>query len=65
MDRDNIFKRPSGLSHLFMLTQGYAVLDDPAMPIVGASGWEMARWRERYVKNAPPWGRPVATDSGD
>ena len=29
------FTRPRGASHLFLLTQGYAVLDDPAMPIVG------------------------------
>jgi dipeptidyl aminopeptidase/acylaminoacyl peptidase len=29
------FTRPSGASHLFALTQGYGVLDDPAMPIVG------------------------------
>lgn len=27
--------RPSGASHLFLLTQGYGVLDGPAMPIVG------------------------------
>jgi dipeptidyl aminopeptidase/acylaminoacyl peptidase len=29
------FVRPSGSSHLFLLTQGYGILDDPAMPIVG------------------------------
>ena len=29
------FARPSGASHLFLLTQGYAILDDPKMPIVG------------------------------
>lgn len=29
------FTRPSGASHLFLLTQGYAILDDPKMPIVG------------------------------
>jgi dipeptidyl aminopeptidase/acylaminoacyl peptidase len=29
------FSRPSGASHLFALTQGYGVLDDPTMPIVG------------------------------
>ncbi|MDO8501963.1 MAG: prolyl oligopeptidase family serine peptidase [Gemmatimonadaceae bacterium] len=29
------FTRPSGMSHLFMLTQGYGVLDNPTMPIVG------------------------------
>ena len=30
-----LFVRPTGASHLFMLTQGYGVLDGPAMPIVG------------------------------
>ena len=29
------FTRPAGASHFFLLTQGYAILDDPAMPIVG------------------------------
>lgn len=29
------FVRPSGASHLFLLTQGYGVLDGPTMPIVG------------------------------
>jgi dipeptidyl aminopeptidase/acylaminoacyl peptidase len=29
------FTRPSGSSHLFLLTQGYVILDDAAMPIVG------------------------------
>src|SRR5205814_635797 len=29
------FTRPSGPSHLFLLTQGYGVLDGPTMPIVG------------------------------
>ena len=29
------FVRPQAASHLFLLTQGYGVLDDPAMPIVG------------------------------
>jgi dipeptidyl aminopeptidase/acylaminoacyl peptidase len=30
-----LFVRPGGASHLFMLTQGYGVLDGPTMPIVG------------------------------
>jgi dipeptidyl aminopeptidase/acylaminoacyl peptidase len=34
------FTRPSGASHLFMLTQGYAILDDPKMPIVGEGDQE-------------------------
>jgi dipeptidyl aminopeptidase/acylaminoacyl peptidase len=29
------FTRPSGISHLFLLTQGYGILDGPAMPIIG------------------------------
>jgi len=29
------FTRPTGASHLFLLTQGYGVLDGPTMPIVG------------------------------
>jgi dipeptidyl aminopeptidase/acylaminoacyl peptidase len=35
VDQGNRFTRPRGISHLFLLTQGYAILDDPAMPIVG------------------------------
>jgi len=40
VDTDNRFVRPGGFSHLFLLTQGYAVLDDPSMPIVGVDGAE-------------------------
>jgi dipeptidyl aminopeptidase/acylaminoacyl peptidase len=40
VDTQNRFVRPGGSSHLFLLTQGYAVLDDPKMPIVGADGAE-------------------------
>jgi dipeptidyl aminopeptidase/acylaminoacyl peptidase len=40
VDTQNRFTRPGGISHLFLLTQGYAVLDDPKMPIVGAKGVE-------------------------
>ncbi|WP_332656012.1 alpha/beta hydrolase family protein [Brevundimonas sp.] len=40
VDTANRFVRPGGSSHLFLLTQGYAVLDDPSMPIVGADGAE-------------------------
>ncbi|MDQ3696436.1 MAG: prolyl oligopeptidase family serine peptidase [Gemmatimonadota bacterium] len=29
------FVRPNGPSHLFLLTQGYGILDGPTMPIVG------------------------------
>jgi len=40
VDTANRFVRPGGSSHLFLLTQGYAVLDDPSMPIVGRNGAE-------------------------
>ncbi|GAA0869120.1 S9 family peptidase [Brevundimonas basaltis] len=40
VDSANRFVRPGGSSHLFLLTQGYAVLDDPSMPIVGVDGAE-------------------------
>jgi len=40
VDTQNRFVRPGGSSHLFLLTQGYAVLDNPKMPIVGANGAE-------------------------
>jgi dipeptidyl aminopeptidase/acylaminoacyl peptidase len=32
----NRFTIYSGASHLFLLTQGYAIFDDPKMPIIGA-----------------------------
>jgi dipeptidyl aminopeptidase/acylaminoacyl peptidase len=32
---DATFSRPSGSSHLFFLLHGYAVVDDPSMPILG------------------------------
>lgn len=32
---DRAFSRPGGSSHLFFLLQGYAVVDDPSIPIVG------------------------------
>ena len=32
---DNTFVWPTGASELFLLTQGYAVLDNPALPVVG------------------------------
>ena len=40
VDSDNRFVRPSGSSHLFLLTQGYAILDNPTMPIIGVDGAE-------------------------
>lgn len=41
------FTRPSGPSHLFMLTQGYGVLDGPTMPIIGEGS---ARPNDSYVE---------------
>src|SRR5205823_1609041 len=38
--RANRFVRPGGSSHLFLLTQSYAILDNPSMPIVGVNGAE-------------------------
>ncbi|MEH0198524.1 prolyl oligopeptidase family serine peptidase [Caulobacter sp. CCNWLY153] len=40
VDAGNRFTRPGGASHLFLLTQGYAVLDGPGMPIIGKDGAE-------------------------
>jgi dipeptidyl aminopeptidase/acylaminoacyl peptidase len=40
VDTQNRFVRPGGSSHLFLLTQGYAILDNPSMPIIGAKGAE-------------------------
>lgn len=44
------FTTPTGPSHLFLLTQGYAVLDGPAMPIVGENGNDT--FVEQLVMNA-------------
>lgn len=41
------FVRPSAASHLFALTQGYGVLDNPTMPIVGEGDKEP---NDRYVE---------------
>lgn len=40
VDSGNRFTRPGGTSHLFLLTQGYAILDNPAFPIIGQNGAE-------------------------
>lgn len=34
------FQRPQGASHMFLLTLGYGILDDPTMPIVGEGAQE-------------------------
>jgi dipeptidyl aminopeptidase/acylaminoacyl peptidase len=43
----NLFSRPSGASPLFLLTQGYAILDGPAMPIIGEGDEEP---NDRYIE---------------
>ena len=40
------FTRPTGSSHLFLLTQGYGVLDGPTMPIIGEGEHEP---NDKYV----------------
>ncbi len=47
VDTANRFVRPGGSSHLFLLTQGYAILDDPSMPIIGVDGAEP---NDTYIK---------------
>jgi dipeptidyl aminopeptidase/acylaminoacyl peptidase len=46
-DSPNRFSRPGGSSHLFLLTQGYAILDGPTMPIIGEGD---ERPNDRYVE---------------
>jgi dipeptidyl aminopeptidase/acylaminoacyl peptidase len=36
----NHFTRPEGISHLYLLTQGYAIFDGFSAPIIGADGAE-------------------------
>jgi dipeptidyl aminopeptidase/acylaminoacyl peptidase len=53
IDSPNRFSRPSGSSHLFLLTQGYAILDGPAMPIIGEGEVEPNdSYLEQLVANA-------------
>jgi dipeptidyl aminopeptidase/acylaminoacyl peptidase len=46
------FNTYSGASHMFFLTQGYAVLDNPAMPIVGAGETANDSYVEQLVASA-------------
>lgn len=41
------FVRPAGTSHLFLLTQGYGILDGPTMPIIGEGDSEP---NDRYIE---------------
>jgi dipeptidyl aminopeptidase/acylaminoacyl peptidase len=52
-DSPNRFSRPAGASHLFLLSQGYAILDGPAMPIIGVDEAEPNdSYVEQLVANA-------------
>src|SRR5258708_38229395 len=46
------FTRVSGISHLFLLTQGYAILDNPTMPIVGPGETANDHYVEQLVASA-------------
>jgi dipeptidyl aminopeptidase/acylaminoacyl peptidase len=46
------FTSVSGASHLLLLTQGYAILDDPSMPIVGAGETANDTYIEQLVASA-------------
>jgi dipeptidyl aminopeptidase/acylaminoacyl peptidase len=46
------FTTYAGASHLFFLTQGYAVLDDPSMPIVGPGETANDTYVEQLVASA-------------
>jgi len=48
----NRFLTVSGASHLLLLTQGYAVLDNPTMPIVGKGETANDRYVEQLVASA-------------
>jgi dipeptidyl aminopeptidase/acylaminoacyl peptidase len=52
----NRFSRPGGSSHLFLLTQGYAILDGPAMPIIGEGDEEP---NDRYIEQLVSSARAV------
>ncbi|HMV87883.1 MAG TPA: prolyl oligopeptidase family serine peptidase [Blastocatellia bacterium] len=46
------FTRVSGISHLFLLTQGYAIFDNPTMPIVGAGETANDHYIDQLVASA-------------
>jgi dipeptidyl aminopeptidase/acylaminoacyl peptidase len=46
------FTTISGASHLLLLTQGYAILDDPTMPIVGSGDTANDSYVEQLVASA-------------
>lgn len=48
----NMFVTPSGFSHLFFLTQGYAVMDEVSMPVVGKPEVANDTFIDQLVMNA-------------
>ena len=46
------FTRVTGISHLFLLTQGYAIFDNPAMPIIGPGETANDNYVEQLVASA-------------
>ena len=48
----NRFTSISGISHLFLLTQGYAILDEATMPVVGAPDVANDTFIEQVVASA-------------
>jgi len=46
------FTRVSGISHLFLLTQGYAIFDNPTMPIIGPGETANDNYVEQLVASA-------------
>ncbi len=61
---ENQFSRPYGASPLFLLTQGYAILSYPSMPIVGSEDLEPNdTYVEQLLLNAQA-ARDYLTDSG-
>jgi len=56
------FSRPAGISVLFLLTQGYAVVADPSLPILGRDGGQPNdRYLEELVMGAEAAVRHVAS----
>jgi dipeptidyl aminopeptidase/acylaminoacyl peptidase len=46
------FTRPRGSSHLFLLTQGYAILDGPTLPVIGAGETANDTYIEQTARGA-------------
>lgn len=46
------FTRPGGASHLFLLTQGYGILDNPSFPIIGEGETANDTYVEQLISSA-------------